>query len=97
MESILEHFSVLSALSEEPESLLPTSGLLTFPADYPNDLHERKTIQVAKGNVINIHFAEFDLDHNDYLEITDTDGSWLGHFGKKTSKKEKGGGSIFLT
>ena len=55
-----------------------------FPRNYPNDLHERKTIKVAKGNVINIHFTDFNLespDEVDYLEITDGDGTLLGHFG----------------
>ena len=55
-----------------------------FPRNYPNDLHERKTIEVAKGNIINIHFTDFDVespDQVDYLEITDGDGTLLGHFG----------------
>merc|ERR1719295_2429104 len=83
------------ALSEEPESLLPTSGLLTspnYPAYYPNDLHERKTIQVAKGNIINIHITDFEVDWKDYLEITDGDGSWLGHFGDDQYMKNGKGG-----
>merc|ERR1712032_1380966 len=73
-------------LPEEPESL-PTSGVMTspnFPAAYPNDLHERKTIEVAKGSVINIHFTDYELespDQVDYLEVTDGDGTLLGHFG----------------
>ena len=73
-------------MPEEPESL-PTSGSLSspnFPSNYANDLHERKTIEVAKGNVINIHFTDFELekpDQVDYLEITDGDGTLLGHFG----------------
>merc|ERR1719447_1365484 len=82
-------------LSEEPESLLPTSGLLNspnYPAYYPNDLHERKTIQVAKGNIINIHFTDFEVEYKDYLEITDGDGSWLGHFGEDHYMKNGKGG-----
>jgi len=73
-------------LPDEPDSL-PTSGEMTspnFPSNYPNDLHERKTIEVAKGNVINIHFTDYELespDQVDYLEITDGDGTLLGHFG----------------
>jgi hypothetical protein len=73
-------------LPEEPESL-PTSGVMSspnFPANYRNDLHERKTIEVSKGNVVNIHFTDFDVespDQVDYLEITDGDGTLLGHFG----------------
>merc|ERR1719209_1618727 len=73
-------------LPEEPESL-PTSGVMTSPnfsAAYPNDLHERKTIEVAKGSVINIHFTDYELespDQVDYLEVTDGDGTLLGHFG----------------
>ena len=95
LESISGHASVLGALSEEPESLLPTSGLLNspnYPAYYPNDLHERKTIQVAKGNIINIHFTDFEVDDKDYLEITDGDGSWLGHFGEDHYMKNGKGG-----
>ena len=52
-----------------------------FPANYPNRLHERKTIEVAKGNVIKIHFTDFDLerpDQVDYVDILDGDGSFLG-------------------
>ena len=55
-----------------------------FPANYPNDLHERKTIEVAKGSVINIHFTDYELespDQVDFLEVTDGDGTLLGHFG----------------
>merc|ERR1712130_563219 len=68
------------ALPEEPESL-PTSGHMTspnFPREYPHNLHERKTIEVAKGNVINIHFTHLDLERPvDYVEITDGDGTFL--------------------
>ena len=77
---------LIGVLPEEPESL-PTSGEMTspnFPSNYPNDLHERKTIKVAKGNVINIHFTDYELespDQVDYIEITDGDGTLLGHFG----------------
>merc|ERR1719341_1727686 len=77
------------ALSEEPEQPEQTSGHLTspnFPANYPNRLHERKTIEVAKGNVIKIHFTDFDLerpDQVDYVDITDGDGSFLGRFGAR--------------
>ena len=95
LESISGHASVLGALSEEPESLLPTSGLLTspnYPAYYPNDLHERKTIQVAKGNIINIRITDFEVEWKDYLEITDGDGSWLGHFGEDHYMKNGKGG-----
>ena len=76
---------ILGALPEEPESL-PASGVMTspnFPADYPNDLHQRKTIEVAKGNVVNIRFTDFSLespDRVDYVELTDGDGTSLGHF-----------------
>merc|ERR1711971_1327742 len=74
-------------LPEEPEQPEQTSGHLTspnFPANYPNDIHERKTIEVAKGNVIKIHFTDFELerpDEVDYVDITDGDGSFLGRFG----------------
>ena len=76
---------VTGVLPEEPESL-PTSGVMTspnYPSNYPNSLHQRKTIQVAKGNIVNIHFTDFELedpDPVDYLEITDGDGTSLGHF-----------------
>merc|ERR1712172_367301 len=75
------------ALSEELEQPEQTSGHLSspnFPANYPNDIHERKTIEVAKGNVIKIHFTDFELerpDQVDYVDITDGDGSFLGRFG----------------
>jgi len=83
-------------LPEEPESL-PTSGEMTspnFPAAYPNDLHERKTIEVAKGSVINIHFTDYELespDQVDYLEVTDGDGTLLGHFGAAHYVDNSGG------
>ena len=80
-----EHLSVVGAVSEEPESL-PTSGEMAspnFPANYPNNLHERKTIKVAKGNVVDIHFTDFQLETGtaDYVKVTDGDGTLLGHFG----------------
>ena len=89
LESSSEHLSVVGALPEEPESL-PTSGEMAspnFPRNYANDLHERKTIEVAKGNVINVHFSDFELERPgpggsvDYVEITDGDGTLLGRFG----------------
>ena len=57
-----------------------------FPANYPDGLHERKTIEVAKGNVIKIHFTDFELerpDEVDSVHLTDGDGSFLGHFGAR--------------
>ena len=72
-------------LPEEPETRA-TSGEMkspNFPNDYPPEIHQRKTIQVAKGKVINIHFTDFELEHPgqfDYVEITDGDGSRLGRF-----------------
>ena len=78
----------LGVLPEEPESL-PTSGMLSspnYPSNYGNDLHERKTIEVAKGNIIHIHFTDFELespDQVDYVEVTDGDGTLLGHFGAR--------------
>ena len=89
--------SLSGVLPEEPESL-PTSGVMmspNFPANYPNDLHERKTIEVAKGSVINIHFTDYELespDQVDYLEITDGDGTLLGHFGAAHYVDNSGGG-----
>jgi len=87
------------ALSEEPEQPEQTSGYLTSPnfptANYPNRLHERKTIEVAKGNVIKIHFTDFDLerpDQVDYVDITDGDGSFLGRFGARHYVDEEGSG-----
>ena len=66
------HFLVVGALPEEPEGL-PSSGEMAspnFPRYYPNDLHERKTIEVAKGNVINIHFSDFKLSRFRGFEIS---------------------------
>merc|ERR1719365_573727 len=71
-------------LPDEPETL-PTSGSLSSP-NFPNDLHERKTIKVAEGNIINIHFTDFELespDQVDYVDIIDGDGTSLGHFGAR--------------
>ena len=78
---------------DEPEgeapASLPASGHLTspnFPANYPNNLHERKTIEVAKDNVINIHFTDLDVERPfDYVDIIDGDGTFLGHFGPRHS------------
>ena len=47
---------VLGVLPEEHESLA-TNGVMTSPnylRNYPNDLHQQKTIQVAEGNIINM-------------------------------------------
>merc|ERR1719209_297759 len=83
---------------EEPESL-PASGHLTspnFPANYPLNLHERKTIEVAKGNVINIHFTDLDVERPyDYVDIIDGDGTFLAHFGRqhKVDEGDDGEGS----
>merc|ERR1712212_212469 len=66
-----------------------------FPASYPNGLHERKTIEVAKGNVIKIHFTDFELerpDEVDYVDLTDGDGSFLGRFGARHYVDEEGSG-----
>jgi len=81
---------------DEPEgeapASLPASGHLTspnFPANYPNNLHERKTIEVAKDNVINIHFTDLDVERPfDYVDIIDGDGTFLGHFGPRHSGEE---------
>lgn len=88
--------SFSGVLPEEPESL-PTSGVMTspnFPANYPDNLHERKTIEVAKGSVINIHFTDYELespDQVDYVEITDGDGTLLGYFGAAHYVDNSGG------
>ena len=79
------HWSGVGVLPEEPETTV-TSGEMTspnFPNDYPCKIHQRKTIQVAKGKIINIHFIDFVVEHPgqfDYVEITDGDGSRLGRF-----------------
>ena len=98
LKSSSEHLSVVGALSEEPDQPEQTSGHLTspnFPGNYPNGLHERKTIEVAKGNVIKIHFTDFDLerpDQVDYVDILDGDGSFLGRFGARHYLDEEGSG-----
>ena len=80
-------------MPEEPQSL-PTSGLLqspNYPSNYNNDLHQQKTIRVAEGNVIDIHFTDFELerpDQVDYVELTDGDGTLLGHFASMDHIKE---------
>ena len=51
---------------------------------YPNDFHQSRTIEVAKGHIINVQFKRFNLaDSNDFVQITDGDGTFLGHFGPK--------------
>ena len=69
-----------------------------FPRNYLNDLHESKTIEVAKGNVFNIHFTDFQLESEavDYVEITDGDGTLLGRFGGEfyMDEGDNGSGSI---
>ena len=88
---------LVGVLPGEPESL-PRSGEMTspnFPANYPNDLHERKTIEVAKGSVVNIHFTDFEVeskDQVDYLQITDGDGTLLGFFGANHTVDNRAGG-----
>ena len=63
-----------------------------FPAAYPNNLHERKTIKVANGNVINIHFTDFELETGavDYVQISDGDGSFIGQFGGLDPEEDEG-------
>ena len=71
LKSSPEHLSVVGALPEEAESL-PTSGEMAspnFPRNYLNDLHKRKTIEVAKGNVINIHFTDYELEKPDHWSL----------------------------
>ena len=46
---------------------------------YPNDFHQSRTIEVAKGHFINLQFKRF--NSNDFVQITDGDGTFLGHFG----------------
>ena len=88
---------------------LPTSGEMAspnFPRNYANGIHERKTIEVAKGNVINIHFSDFELERPgpggsvDYVEVTDGDGTLLGHFGARhygAKHKEVPGNAIQIS
>ena len=44
---------------------LQKSGVLTspnFPSNYPNNLHNGKTIEGAKGDIVNIHFTDVVLN-----------------------------------
>ena len=97
IQNLYQYMSLLSA-GALPEASLPTSGVMTspnFPANYPDNLHERKTIEVAKGSVINIHFTDYELespDQVDYVEITDGDGTLLGYFGAAHYVDNSGGG-----
>ena len=75
-------------MPEERESLTTSGEMVSpgFPSNYHNYIHERKTIKVAKGNVINIHFTDFKLEANyevDYVQITDGDGRFLALFWTK--------------
>ena len=48
---------------------------------------------MAKGNVIKIHFTDFELerpDQVDYVDLKDGDGSFLGRFGAWHSVDEEG-------
>ena len=74
---------------------LPTSGVMTspnFPGNYPDSVHERRTIEVAKGNLINIHFTDFEVEpaELDYVHITDGDGTFLGLFWNKDGISNRG-------
>ena len=75
---------VAGVLLEDPETF-PTSGYLTspnFPLNYPNNLHQRRTIEVPKGSVVNIHFTDFEVESwsrtgPDYVELINGDGTLL--------------------
>ena len=75
---------VAGVLLEDPETF-PTSGVLTspnFPLNYPNYLHQRRTIEVPKGSVVNIHFTDFEVESwsrtgPDYVELINGDGTLL--------------------
>ena len=64
---------------------LPTSGSLTspnFPSGYnSNNLDLVQKIQVPEGNTIWIRFTDFRCEsENDFVTVTDRDGTRLGHF-----------------
>ena len=69
---------------------LPVSGQTMtspfFPANYPNNFKRKRTIEAPKGNFINIQFTDFEVDtlyDGDFVQITDGDGTFLGHFGAR--------------
>ena len=69
---------------------LPVSGQTMtspfFPAHYPNNFKRKRTIEAPKGNFINIQFTDFEVDtlnDGDFVQITDGDGTFLGHFGAR--------------
>ena len=74
---------------EEPKSLPVIGQTMTspfFPANYPNNFNQTRTIEAPKGNFINIQFTHFDVetsDEGDYVQITDGDGTYLGHLGAR--------------
>ena len=58
---------------------------------YPNDFHQSRIIEVAKGHFINVQFKRFNLaDSNDFVQITDGDGTFLGHFGPNIGLTNRG-------
>ena len=76
-------------LLEEPMSLPVIGQTMTspfFPGNYPDNFCQIRTIEVPEGNFINIKFTHFDIetsDDGDYVQITDGDGTFLGHFGAR--------------
>ena len=76
-------------LPEEPISLPVIGQTMTSPfflGNYPDNFCQIRTIEVPEGNFINIKFTHFDIetsDDGDYVQITDGDGTFLGHFGAR--------------
>ena len=51
---------------------------------------------MAKGHFINLQFKRFNLaDSNDFVQITDGDGTFLGHFGPQHWSDQSGNVSSF--
>ena len=54
--------------------------------EYPENFDGFQRIQVPEGNTIWMQFTDFDLGSDeDFVEVTDKDGTTLGHFDEEES------------
>ena len=57
--------------------------------EYPENFDGFQRIQVPEGNTIWMQFTDFDLGSDeDFVEVTDKDGTTLGHFDEEESQAD---------